>query len=156
MGLGLRVRRVARARGRPGVQKKMKTFDFVRKNSFVVKGGGCARAPISNPRRFLHLQHARATPRVLVWVRSRESPSKKIVVSLILAPLGASNGESGSARVGRRATSRARSPLGGVVGGVWDARVSGSGSNSGALGLFRARVRVRVRAREPKGPVCRP
>ena len=88
---------------------------------------------------------------VLVWVRSRESQSKKIVVSLVLVLLSATNVESGSARVGRRATSRARAPLGEVGGGVWDARVSGSGSKIGALGLFRARVRVRVRARGPKG-----
>ena len=94
----------------------------------------------------------RVTLRVLVWVRSRESQSKKIVVSLVLVLLSATNVESGSARVGRRATSRARAPLlGEVGGGVWDARVSGSGSKIGALGLFRARVRVRVRARGPKG-----
>ena len=92
---------------------------------------------------------------VRVRVRACEPPSIFFFVSLVSVLLSATNGESGSARVGRRATSRARAPLGEVGGGVWDARVSGSGSKIGALGLFRARVRVRVRAREPKGPVCR-
>ena len=50
----------------------------------------------------------RVTLRVLVWVRSRESPSIFFVVSLILAPLGATTSTRGSVRVGRYASARAR------------------------------------------------